>query len=114
MVRIDAWRQEPTSPFAVGAALIAVGSAQIADLLTFVQMVGLVGLHAELNPLVAHAADVAGLHVLAAAKIALVVLVVAVFGIVARVDRRVAGFVATAGTAAGLVGALSNVLAVLA
>jgi hypothetical protein len=94
------------------AVLVAVGVAQIADLLTFVQMVGVAGIGAELNPLVARGAETLGFGALAVVKVALVVLVGAVFTVVARRHRRVAAGVATAGTLAGLIGAFSNVIAI--
>jgi hypothetical protein len=92
--------------------LVAVTVAQASDVLTFIRMVSLAGVAAELNPLVAMGADTLGFIPLIAAKAALVVLVVAVFAIVARSHRRVAATVATLGTAAGLLGAFSNVLAI--
>jgi hypothetical protein len=95
-----------------GAVLVAVGVAQLSDLLTFIRMIGVAGLDAELNPLVARGAETLGLTFLAASKIALIVLVASVFAVVARRHRRTAAFVATAGTLAGLIGAFSNVLAI--
>src|SRR5687768_10695207 len=92
--------------------LVAVTVAQASDVLTFIRMVSLAGVAAELNPLVAMGADTLGFVPLIAAKAALVVLVVAVFAIVARSHRRVAATVATLGTVAGLLGAFSNVLAI--
>jgi hypothetical protein len=92
--------------------LLAVAVAQAGDLLTFLRMVSTVGIAAELNPLVARGADTLGFFPLVAAKAALVVLVGAVFTIVARSHRRMAATVATTGMLAGLLGAFSNVLAV--
>ena len=91
---------------AVAAVLVAVGVAQVGDLVTFVRMVALVGIHAELNPLVAYGHEQAGLQILVAAKVALVVLVAAVFAIVSRRHHRTAALVATVGTVAGLLGAI--------
>src|SRR5688572_15956702 len=106
--------QEPERLAAVAAigVLLAVGAAQASDLLTFIRMVTLAGVAAELNPLVALGANTLGFVPLIAAKAALVMLVVAVFAIVARSHRRVAATVATMGTMAGLLGAFSNVLAI--
>lgn len=94
------------------AVLVAVGVAQMADLLTFQRMIAMAGTGAELNPLVARGAETVGIASLAIAKTALIVLVASSFAIVARNHRRVAALVATFGTLAGLVGALSNVLAI--
>jgi hypothetical protein len=106
--------QEPERLAAVAAiaVLLAVAVAQASDLLTFIRMVTLAGIGAELNPLVALGANTLGFVPLIAAKAALVLLVVAVFTIVARSHRRVAATVATTGTMAGLLGAFSNVLAI--
>ncbi len=94
------------------AVLLAVGAAQLADLLTFLRMIAIAGTAAELNPLVARGEETVGTLSLAGAKLALIVLVAAVFTIVARSHRRTAATVATLGTLAGLVGALSNTLAI--
>jgi hypothetical protein len=107
----SAWDDRAT--LAAIAVLLAVGVAQAGDLLTFVRMVAVSGIGAEMNPLVAYGHDQAGLPYLVAAKIALVVLVAAVFAIVARRHHRTAALVATVGTVAGLVGAYSNFLAIV-
>lgn len=106
--------EEPQRLAAIAAAgvLIAVALAQASDLVTFMRMVDVVGIGAELNPLVARGATTLGFGALAVAKAALVVLVAASFVIVARRHRRVAATVATTGTMAGLLGAYSNVLAI--
>jgi hypothetical protein len=93
--------------------LLAVAVAQASDTLTFMRMVGIAGIEAELNPLVAAGHDTLGMLPLVAAKLALVVLIGSVFAIVSRRHRRVAATVATAGMAAGLIGAFSNVFAIL-
>jgi hypothetical protein len=105
--------EEPERLAAVAAVgvLLAVAVAQAGDLLTFLRMVSVAGIAAELNPLVALGATTLGYLPLIAAKAALVVLVGAVFTIVARSHRRVAATVATTGMMAGLLGAYSNVLA---
>ncbi len=103
---------DPRLTFAAGAVLIAVAVAQLSDLLTFVRMIGIAGVGAELIPLVAHGAETLGLKALVATKVALIVLVASVFVIVARRHRRIAAAVATFGTLAGLLGAFSNLLAI--
>jgi hypothetical protein len=95
------------------AAFMAVAAAQMADLVTFLRMVALHGLEAELNPIVVAGASALGLEALVAAKVALVVFVVATFVFVAQVHPRMAASVITFGTLAGLVGAASNVLTIL-
>jgi hypothetical protein len=112
---VSALRAEPPDarlPLAAAAVLVAVGLAQVGDFVTFVRMVSVAGIGAELNPVVARGAETLGFEALAAAKVALVALVASVFVVVARRHRRLAGFVATAATLAGLVGAFSNVLAI--
>jgi hypothetical protein len=104
---------ERLAALAALAVLIAVGVAQASDLLTFLRMVSIAGIAAELNPLVARGADTLGFVPLILAKAALVVLVGAVFAIVARSHRRAAATVATVGTVAGLLGAFSNVFAII-
>jgi hypothetical protein len=94
------------------AVLLAVATAQLSDLMTFARMIAVAGVHAELNPLVAHGAQTLGIAILVAVKAALTVLIASVFVVVARYHRRIAAVVATAGMAAGLIGAFSNVLAI--
>lgn len=96
---------------AVVAVLFAVGSAQAADLVTFVRLMLEHGAAAEANPLVRSAVVDLGLLPLVVAKVALVVLVVAAFSIVVRTRVGTGKVVAALGTAAGLIGAFSNVLA---
>jgi hypothetical protein len=104
---------ERLAALAALAALLAVAVAQAGDLLTFLRMVGVAGIAAELNPLVAQGAETLGFLPLIVAKAALVVLVGAVFTIVARSHRRTAATVVTLGTIAGLMGAFSNVFAII-
>ena len=89
--------------------LLAVGSAQGADALTFLRMIRDHGVRAEANPFVAGLAAGGDLAAVVAAKAALVVLVVAVFAIIAARHPVAASLIATAGVVAGLVGAFSNV-----
>jgi hypothetical protein len=89
--------------------LLAVGSAQGADALTFVRMIRDHGVRAEANPFVAALAAGGDLGAMVAAKAALVVIVVSVFAILSARHPVAASLIATAGVVAGLVGAYSNV-----
>jgi hypothetical protein len=100
-------RTQPAT--AAAGMLFAVGSAQGADAITFVRMVRDWGLAAEANPFVARLAALGDVLPLLALKVALVVLVVAVFVIVARRHPVAGSLVATLAVAAGLLGAFSNV-----
>jgi hypothetical protein len=100
-----------TPAIAIVAVLLSVSIAQAGDLLTFIRMVLTLGIHAELNPLVKGGAGIVGLEGLVLMKIALVTFVVATFAFVYRYHPRVAALVATVGTVAGLIGAISNVIA---
>jgi hypothetical protein len=93
------------------AALVAVGVAQLADLATFLRMIDVHGIEAELNPLVSAVATHHGTDVLIVAKLGLIVFVVAAFAIIATQRERLAASVLTFATIAGLVGATSNVIA---
>jgi hypothetical protein len=100
-----------TPAIAIVAVLLSVGIAQSADLLTFLRMILTVGAHAEANPLVRGGIGLIGIEGLILVKIGLVAFVVATFAFVYRYHPRVAAFVATFGTAAGLIGAFSNLIA---
>jgi hypothetical protein len=89
--------------------LLAVGSAQGADALTFVRMVRDHGIRAEANPLVAALAAGGDMAAMVVAKVALVVIVVSVFAIVVARHPLVACVVTTVAVVAGLLGAFSNV-----
>ncbi|MFL5756639.1 MAG: hypothetical protein ACJ77N_10110, partial [Chloroflexota bacterium] len=91
--------------------LIAVGSAQAADLLTFLRMVDQVGPRAEANPIIALAAGAGHILPLVAVKIALVVLVTSAFALVVRHRKAFGSAVATLAVLAGLLGAFSNLTA---
>jgi hypothetical protein len=95
----------------VVAVLVAVGAAQVGDLVTFVRMVALRGPGAELNPIVGQAVVAFGVPALVVVKLALVVFVVATFAIVARRYYKIAFAVASLATLAGILGAWSNILA---
>jgi len=101
-----------TPPTAIFAVLLSVGIAQAGDFLTFVRMILSVGIHAELNPLVKGGVGIVGLEGLAIMKMALVAFVVATFAFVYRYHPRVAVLVAVVGTAAGVIGTISNLIAV--
>jgi hypothetical protein len=100
---------------AVSYVLVAVATAQLGDLITFLKMVSVHGTSAEANPVVEHVAVDLGLPMVAAVKLAAIVLAVATYTVLAGsrrpVHRRMAAVVATVGTLAGLVGMATNVLA---
>ena len=99
----------PRLPNAAAGMLLAVGSTQGTDALTFVRMVRDHGIGAEANPLVAALAAGGDLLAMVAAKAALVVMIVAIFAVVVARHPVVACLIATAAVAAGLVGAYLNV-----
>lgn len=98
---------------AVPGVLLAVGVAQLGDVLTFVRMISARGWSAEANPLVHETAALVGFPGLVLAKVAVVVLVASTFAILARSNRRLAAVVAGIGTVAGIVGAATNTFAAL-
>ena len=98
---------------ATSGVLLAVATAQISDLLTYLQMVAVHGPSAEANPLIGRTALAFGVPGLAVAKLALIVLVVTTFTILGYSHRRLAATVATIGTFAGLVGAATNVFTLI-
>lgn len=95
---------------AIGIGLLI--AAHVADYTTFVVMVARNGLDSELNPLVARIAEEYGLALLTMAKFATVLLVAAVFLILARTRPRVATAVLSFGVLVGTVGALSNIASI--
>ena len=101
-------RPRPRTPNAAAGMLLAVGSAQGADALTFVRMVRDHGIRAEANPFVAALAAGGDLGAMVVAKAALVVLIVAIFAVVVARHPLVACLIATAAVVAGLVGRLSR------
>jgi len=92
---------------AAGLGLLII--AHIADYTTFVVMVALHGLNAELNPLVATIAEDWGLALLTVAKFSTVLLVAATFLIVGRTRPRIAATVLAFGIFIGGLGAFSNI-----
>jgi hypothetical protein len=101
---------------AVLLASLAIAAAQLLDLVTFVVMIRAHGLAAEVNPVVGAGGATVGVAGLALAKAALVLLLVS--GIVLLRHGpwgdhpRLAGLVAVLGIASGMVGGVSNVLAI--
>jgi hypothetical protein len=93
--------------------LLAVGSAQGADTITFLRMVRDEGLRAEANPFVAHLASFGDLLPLVLLKAALVLLVVAVFAVLVRRHPVGGSLVGTLAVVAGIVGAYSNVAVIV-
>lgn len=96
--------------------LAALFAAQLFDYGTFTLMVQRHGIHAELNPIVAHGFATFGLPIVALAKLALIMLVGSIIVVLAhdrtasRTTTRVATFVAMLAVASGLIGGISNVL----
>lgn len=99
--------------FTVVAAFAAIAAAQIGDLWTFLRMVAVGGLAAEANPLVAHIGRTLGLETLLLLKLGLIPFVALIVAALIRVRIRLAATVLTIATTAGVVGALSNVRALM-
>lgn len=102
------------TPHAAAGVLLAAGSAQGADLVTFLRMVRDHGLAAEANPIVVFLASSGHPALLLAGKVAVVGLVVASVALGVRRYPLAGALVATVAVAAGLLGAFSNVLVLLA
>jgi len=105
--------QTPLMPL----VLLTVTFAQLLDLGTFARMIDAHGIAAEANPLVAGLLESHGLPFAAVAKVAALSLVVAVIVVLGeRSDRpghpRLARSVAGLAVIAGLVGGLTNALAI--
>jgi hypothetical protein len=96
------------------AGVLAMSAAQMFDLTTFVTMVRQVGPAAELNPLVGALYGVYGYPMVAIAKVVLLALVTAISTIlIARWSHpRVVGGIVALGILIGIVGGLSNLIAV--
>ena len=101
-------------------ALVVVTAAQLLDLGTFVRMIGLHGVAAEANPLVAGLLTDHGMTFVAVAKVAALALVVAIIVVLAGRDSsvrrnhpRLAAAVAFAAILGGLVGGWTNAGAIL-
>lgn len=94
-------------PIAIG--LLAL--AHVFDWVTFMVMVNRHTLAAEANPLVKHLAEQLGMPGLTFAKIVAVWLGAAVFAILIPKNRKLAMLVLVFGVGAGIVGGVSNLLA---
>jgi hypothetical protein len=113
----------PTSPDGTLPApilrlrLAGLLAAQLFDYGTFTLMVQQHGIHAELNPIVAHGFQSFGLPMIALVKLALVVLIGSIIVVLAHdrtastTTRRIAAFVTIVAVIGGLVGGISNVAA---
>jgi hypothetical protein len=95
-------------------AVVTMSAAQLFDLATFMSMVRQLGPAAELNPLVGAMYAAYGYPIIAIVKIVLLALVTAVATIlIARATRpRLAAGVVGLGILIGLVGGLSNAIAI--
>jgi hypothetical protein len=94
------------------AAVMTMSAAQLLDLMTFNAMVRHVGPAAEANPLVGLLFGLYGYPIVAIAKVVLLAFATAIAAILAaRMRPRLAGAVITAGIAVGLIGGISNVVA---
>ena len=108
----------PAETALMSLAVLTVTMAQLLDLGTFARMIDLHGYAAEANPFVAGLLDSHGLPFAAVAKIAALSLIVAVIVVLGeRADRpghpRLARTIAALAVLAGLVGGLTNALAII-
>lgn len=96
------------------AAVLTMSAAQLLDLATFVVMVERLGPGAEANPLVAALFGAYGYPSVAVAKVALLAFVTAIGAILLspRGSTRVAAVVLSVGILIGLVGGISNTIAI--
>jgi hypothetical protein len=99
--------------FTVVAAFAAIAAAQIGDLGTFLRMIAVGGLAAEANPFVAHIGRTMGLETLLLLKLGLIPFVALIVAALIRVRIRLAATVLTVATTAGVLGAVSNVRALM-
>jgi hypothetical protein len=95
------------------AALVAIAAAQFGDLATFLRMIAIGGFGAEANPIVVHLGSTLGLEALVAAKLLLIPFAAVIVAVLARVRVGLAASVLTFATVTGLVGAFSNVFALV-
>ncbi len=105
----DHWRMP-----VVVAAVLTMSAAQLFDLATFLTMVHRLGRGAEANPLVAVIFGAYGFPIVAIAKVTLLALVTAIGTILLKGQRTgwlTAGILA-AGIVIGLVGGISNMIAI--
>ncbi len=100
-------------PHVAAAALLAVGSAQATDAITFLRLQLAHGAAAEANPVVASLARSGMLDVLLLAKVVVVLFVVGVVLLGWRRHPLATALLMTFAVGAGLVGAASNVFVLL-
>lgn len=117
------WFPRPTaSPTASGtgpgsavllspAGLAAFVLAQLSDLVTFLLMIDLRGAGAEANPIVSTFLDLHHLGLLIAAKIAAWAVALSCAALLSRRTPRLAELVVLFGIGVGLIGAVSNLIA---
>ncbi len=101
----------PRPVFTSLVAAVALAVAQLADLMTFLGMIAVGGLGAEANPLVSHVGEVHGVAVLVVLKLTMTGFTAVTFALLSRMSTPLAGIVLTVGTLSGIIGAVSNVLA---
>ena len=96
------------------AGVLTMAAAQLLDLATFMTMVRQLGPAAEVNPLVSALFALYGYPMVAIAKVTLLAIVTAISTIlIARNSRsRLAGGLVALGILVGLVGGLSNAIAI--
>ena len=96
------------------AGVVAMSAAQLFDLATFVTMVRQLGPAAELNPLVSALFGLYGYPMVAIVKVTLLALVTAITTILIARDARprLARGVVALGFLVGLVGGVSNAIAI--
>ena len=101
-------------PVVVAAGVLTMSAAQLFDLATFMTMVHRLGPAAELNPLVSALFGLYGYPMVAIAKVVLLAVVTAITTIlIAQSARpRLAGGIVALGILIGLVGGLSNAIAI--
>ena len=93
-------------------ALLLLAAAQLLDYTSFLVMVARHGLDSELNPLAVLIAEQSGLLGLTAAKLFVVLFAGGTAALLVRRWRTLAGVVLGVGIAAGMIGALSNLISV--
>jgi hypothetical protein len=98
----------------VVAAVLTMSAAQLLDLATFMAMVRQLGPTAEVNPIVSALFGLYGYPAVAIAKVALLAVVTAITTILIakNAGSRLAGGLVALGILVGLVGGLSNAIAI--
>ena len=96
----------------LAAAIMTMSAAQLLDLMTFDAMVRQLGPRSELNPLVGVLYAAYGFPLVAIAKVLLLAWVTAITAIlIKRPKPRLAGTVIATGIVVGIIGGLSNSVA---